>query len=96
MTIAGSSCGVSPTAIASANSADWRIERPSSALRTKMLPARTAVTRTSSVEKLLRPRWNAVTGCRSPSLSAIFPNSVREPVCTTTPLPDPPRTVVPM
>ena len=32
VTIAGNSCGVSPTAIASAKRADWSIERPSAAL----------------------------------------------------------------
>ena len=90
MTIAGSSCGVRPTAIASANRADWRIERPSAALITKIEPASTAVTVASRREKSCSPCWNAVTPCRSPRRTAIAPNAVREPVRTTTPRPPPP------
>ena len=90
MTIAGSSCGVRPTAIASANRADWRIERPSAALITKIEPASTAVTVASRREKSCSPCWNAVCPCRSPRRTAIAPNAVREPVRTTTPRPPPP------
>ena len=96
MTIAGSSCGVRPTAIASANRADWRSERPSAALITKIEPASTAVTVASRREKSCSPCWNAVTPCRSPRRTAIAPNAVREPVRTTTPRPPPPLTSVPM
>ena len=96
MTIAGSSCGVRPTAIASANRADWRIERPSAALITKIEPASTAVTVASRREKSCSPCWNAVSPCCSPRRTAIAPNAVREPVRTTTPRPPPPLTSVPM
>ena len=96
VTIAGSSCGVRPTAMASENNADSRIGRPSSELITKMPPAKTAVTLTSRIEKLRSPRWKAVSGWRSPSRRAIWPKTELEPVATTTPDPDPPRTVVPM
>ncbi len=96
VTIAGSSCGVRPTAMASANRADSRTERPSSQLATKMLPASTAVTRTRSCENLPSPSWKAVTGWRSPRRRAILPKAVRDPVCTTMALPEPPRIVVPM
>ena len=60
VTIAGSSCGVRPTAIESANRADCRIERPSAALITKIEPASTPVTIASRREKSFRPCWNAV------------------------------------
>ncbi len=63
---------------------------------TRIEPASTAVTRTSSSEKSRSPSWNAVCGWRSPSCSAIAPNSVRPPVRTTTPSPLPSRTTVPM
>ena len=66
VTIAGSSCGVRPTAIASANRADWRSERPSATLITKIEPASTTVTVASSREKACSPCWNAVCPCRSP------------------------------
>ncbi len=96
VTIAGSSCGVSPTAIASAKSADCRTERPSTTLITKIEPARIAVTVASIREKSESPRWKDVCSWRSPSRSAILPNSVLGPVPTTSPRPAPPRTSVPM
>ena len=96
VTIAGSSWGVRPTAMARANRTDPSSERPSTTLMTRIEPASTAVTRTSSNEKSRRPSWKAVCGWRSPSRRAIAPNSVRPPVHTTTPSPLPSRTTVPM
>ena len=55
VTIAGNSCGVSPTAIASANRLDSSSEWPIATLSTRIEPARTAVTRTSSSEKSRSP-----------------------------------------
>ena len=66
VTIAGSSWGVRPTAIASANRADWSTERPSATLITKIEPASTAVTVASRRENACSPCWNAVCPCRSP------------------------------
>jgi hypothetical protein len=50
VTIAGRSWGVSPTAIASAKSAESRSDRPSPRLMARIEPARRAVTLTSSRE----------------------------------------------
>ena len=96
VTIAGSNCGVSPTAMASAKSTEFSSEWPIAMFKMRIEPARTAVTLTSRREKLRRPSWNAVCGWRSPSRSAMAPNSVAAPVATTTPRPLPLRTIVPM
>jgi hypothetical protein len=40
------------------------------------------------MENFRSPTWNSVSGCRSPSPSAIRPNSARPPVATTTPAPN--------
>lgn len=48
------------------------------------------------MEKRRSPAWNSVSGCRSPSPSAIRPNSARPPVATTTPVALPPCTTVPI
>ena len=61
-----------------------------------MAITRNTVIRTSSLPNSRRPRWNEVSGCRSPSFMAIWPNSVREPVRTTTARAVPDRTTVPM
>ena len=87
VTIAGSSCGVRPTAIASANRADWSSERPRATLMTKIEPASITVTVASSRENACSPCWNDVCPCRSPRRSAIAPKAVREPVRTTSAAP---------
>ncbi len=63
---------------------------------TKIDTVRTAATLTSRPEKSRRPTWKAVSACRSPRPTEIFPNAVRVPVETTTPLPAPWWTTVPM
>ena len=79
VTIAGSSWGVRPTAIAKANSADSRIDRPRTALIKKIEPARQAVTVASIREVgqaiLERRLWVC-----PPRLNAIPPNALPEPV----------------
>ena len=85
VTIAGSSCGVIPIAIASENSSASRNGRESATLMTKIETVSTPATWTSSSEKPRSPTWNAVSACRSPSPTAISPNAVRVPVATTTP-----------
>ena len=77
VSIAGSSCGVIPTAMDSANNSESSASRPSAMLTTKIPTAMTAVTRTRKVEYCRRPAWNAVSGCRSPSRIAIAPKAVR-------------------
>src|SRR5581483_1277996 len=94
VTIAGNSCGVRPTAIASANKPDWSSERPSAALITKIEPASSAVTTASRRENCCSPCWNDVWPCRSPRRSAIAPKAVLAPVRMTRPRPSPPRTIV--
>jgi hypothetical protein len=66
VTIAGRSCGVRPTAIARAKSADSRTERWSNALITKIETVRATVTRIRSFEKSRSPTWKAVSGGRVP------------------------------
>ena len=65
-------------------------------LITKIETVSTPATLTSSAEKPRRPTWKAVSACRSPSPTAIFPNAVEVPVETTTPRPAPWWTTVPM
>ncbi len=60
LTIAGSSCGVIPIAIASENSSASMIGRCSSTLTTKMKVVRLAATHTRSFEKSFSPTWKAV------------------------------------
>ena len=95
VTIAGKSCGVSPTAIASEKSSASSIGRPRLELTMKMNTVSTPVTLASSPAKRVRPRWNAVGGWWSLRLSATPPIRVCAPVATTTPTPRPPSTTVP-
>ena len=85
VTIAGSSCGVSPIAIASENSSASMNGRCSSRLITKIDTVSTPATRTSRNENFRSPTWNAVSAGRSPSPAAMRPNAVCMPVRTTTP-----------
>ena len=62
VTIAGSSSGVSPTAIARENSTASIGGRPIATLITKIAITRTAVMRTSSLPNSRSPRWNDVSG----------------------------------
>ncbi len=96
VTIAGSSCGASPTAIASANSADSSSGRPSSPLIAKIEIVSAAVTRINRPLNCRSPRWKPVSSACSPSDAAIPPSAVSGPVPTTSARPDPPRTTVPM
>jgi hypothetical protein len=56
----------------------------------------TAATLISSLENPRSPAWNAVSGQRSLSQTAILPDAVEQPVATTTPRPAPWWTTVPM
>jgi hypothetical protein len=71
-TIAGSSWGVMPMAIARENSSG----RCRARLMTKIAVVSTPATHTSSVEKPRSPAWNAVSVWRSASPTAILPNAV--------------------
>ena len=95
-TTAGSSCGEIPTAIASENSSASSTGLCSATLMMKIAPVSTPATWTSSIENLRSPTWNSVSGCRSPKPTAIRPNSASLPVATTTPVPDPACTTVPI
>ena len=59
-TIAGSSCGVIPIAIASENSSESINGRESAMLITKIETVSTPATLTSNAEKPRRPTWKAV------------------------------------
>ena len=98
VTIAGSSCGVMPTAIASENSSRLsRSGRPSATLITKIETVSTAGDVDEQHRERRSPSWNAVCPCRSPSRTAIAPNAVCAPVRDDDgPRPSPPRTTVPM
>ena len=63
---------------------------------TKIDAESTAATLTSSAENSRSPTWNEVSAWRSLRPTAIFPNSVSEPVDTTSARPDPWWTTVPM
>ena len=84
-TIAGSSCGVMPIAIARLKSSASISGRSRATLIAKIATVRTPATLTSRAEKPRSPTWKAVSAGRSPSPSAIFPNAVAVPVATTTP-----------
>ena len=84
LTMAGSSCGVIPMAMARENSNASSNGRDRATLMTKIEIVSTAATRTSSLEKSRSPTWNAVSACRSLSPTAILPNAVADPVDTTT------------
>ncbi len=60
LTMAGSSWGVIPIAIASENSSASRMGREKATLMTKIEMVSRAATRTSSFEKSRRPTWKAV------------------------------------
>ena len=63
---------------------------------TRMIVVSTPATQDSITEKRRSPTWNSVSGCRCPSPAAIAPNAVDRPVATTTPLPRPQCTTVPI
>ncbi len=89
LTIAGSSCGVIPIAMASENSSASSSGRENATLITKIEIVNTAATLTSSAENPRNPAWNAVSACFSPRPTAILPNAVDDPVATTTARPEP-------
>ena len=95
-TTAGSSCGVMPTAMASEKSRASRNGLWSSTLMTKIEVVRAPATLTSSIEKRRRPTWNSVSSWWVLSPVAMAPNSVCDPVATTTPRPLPAWTTVPI
>jgi hypothetical protein len=95
-TTAGSSCGEIPTAIDSENSSASSTGLCSATLMTKIAPVSAPATWTSSIENFRSPTWNSVSGCCCPRPTAIRPNSASPPVATTTPVPDPARTTVPI
>ena len=85
-----------PTATASENRTASMTGRPSATLTTKIVTLSTPPTLASRPEKRVRPSWNSVWGCRSPSPTAIRPNWVARPVATTTASAEPSCTTVPM
>ena len=95
-TIAGSSCGVMPIAMARLKSRASISGRSRATLIAKIPTVRTPATLTSRAEKPRSPSWKAVSVGRSPSPTAIFPKAVAMPVATTTPSPEPWWTMVPM
>ena len=95
-TTAGSNCGVMPTAIASENSRASMIGLCSSTLMTKIEVVNEPPTYTNSMENFRSPTWNSVSSWWVLKPAAILPNSVRAPVATTTPLPLPACTTVPI
>jgi len=70
--------------------------RDSATLAAKMKAVSTAATPKSSREKRARPVSKAVSAGRSARPAAILPNAVRVPVDTTTAVPEPWWTTVPM
>jgi hypothetical protein len=81
--IAGSSCGVSPTATAREKMNASRTGRWKATLMAKMAITSTSVTSSSRYPKRRTPRSNSVSGGRSRSRPATLPNSVALPVRTT-------------
>ena len=68
-----------PTATASENSTASMTGRPRATLITKIVTLSTPPTLANRPEKRVRPSWNSVWGCRSPSPTAIRPNWVERP-----------------
>jgi hypothetical protein len=96
LTMAGSSCGVSPTARASENSSESTSGRCSTRLTTKIAVTSTTMARTSSSPNAEMPRSNPVWSRRAASRDDTAPNSVARPVLATTAWPAPLTTWVPM
>ena len=80
LTTAGNSCGVMPTAIASANSTESITGRRSSRLVARIITVSVIATCSSRYENRRSPAWKSVSGCRSPSPAAILPNCASRPV----------------
>ena len=93
--IAGSSCGVSPTASASANKNESNTGLCRKTLNPKIASTSKSVTSASKKPKRRTPRSNSVSGRRNRKLSAIFPNRVSRPVEMISALPEPLTTCVP-
>ncbi len=96
VTIAGRSWGVRPTARASENRAESMSGRLSTMLTTKMVTTSTTMARTSRKPNAVMPRSKLVSTGAVASRSATRPNSVLAPVRTTTAVPEPLTTWVPM
>lgn len=96
LTMAGSSCGVSPTASASENSSDSTKGRCSTRLTTKIAVTSTTIARTSSSPNAVISRSNPVWTLPAASRADTPPNSVDRPVLATTASPVPLTTWVPM
>ena len=96
VTMAGIISGAMPTAMAREKSSASIRGRDSATLTMKMKAVSTAATPNRNCENRDSPTSNAVRLCFSPSPAAIRPNAVAVPVRTTTPLPDPWWTTVPM
>ena len=94
-TIAGSSCGVNPTASDSENSAESTIGRFSSRLTMRMMTTSTIMMRLSMSPKPVMPRSNPVGFGACFSDCWTRPNSVSRPVATTSAVPEPDATCVP-
>ena len=95
-TIAGSSCGVMPIAMASEKSRVSSSGRENATLTTKMKTVSTPATRARKPENSRRPTWKAVCASRSDRPAEMCPNELAMPVATTTPRPAPSCTTVPM
>ena len=96
LTMAGSSCGVRPTASASENSSESTSGRCRTRLTTKMAVTTTTIARTSSTPNWVMPRSNPVLSRRSASRADTAPNWVARPVLATMASPAPLTTWVPM
>ena len=95
VTMAGSSCGVMPTARASEKSSESRTGRCRSTFARNTATISTSPTRTMSPPNERRPRSKLVGGSVVSSSSPTRPSSVRPPVATTMAAPEPLITCVP-
>ena len=96
VTTAGSSCGVIPTAIAKLNSTASMTGRASNRLITRISMVSTPATQASIRPNRRNPTWNSVCGVAVARPAAICPNWLCGPVATTTPVPEPAATTVPI